>query len=162
MIAYFKAHDFDDAFLAGMRALNVVAGLAGTLAMPLLERAVGLVRTGSWSIWSQVRRSCSLAMSQRGSAAQVACLIPVVLSFFLAIPAEGDRGPAWHNALIFGGARGPLSRSCRCPGPCSGMILSRVGLWSFDLVQTKELQLSLADHPDRNSLCVASLLLGRS
>ena len=51
MLSYFKAHAYSDPFLAGMRSLNVVAGLAGTLAMPLLEKRLGLVRAGNWSIW---------------------------------------------------------------------------------------------------------------
>lgn len=35
-----------------------------------------------------------------------------------------------------------------------GMILSRVGLWAFDLCQLKELQMALATHPRRNSMYV--------
>lgn len=34
------------------------------------------------------------------------------------------------------------------------MTFSRIGLWAFDLCQLKELQLALATHPRRNSLCV--------
>lgn len=33
-----------------------------------------------------------------------------------------------------------------------GMALSRIGLWSFDLAQLKELQQALDDHPNRNSM----------
>ena len=33
------------------------------------------------------------------------------------------------------------------------MALSRIGLWSFDLCQLKELQEALNDHPQRNSMC---------
>ena len=51
MLSYFKAHAYSDPFLAGMRALNVVAGLGGTLAMPFLEKRLGLVWAGNWSIW---------------------------------------------------------------------------------------------------------------
>ena len=51
MLSYLKSHAYSDPFLAGMRGLNVVAGLAGTLAMPFLERKLGLVRAGNWSIW---------------------------------------------------------------------------------------------------------------
>jgi iron-regulated transporter 1 len=33
-----------------------------------------------------------------------------------------------------------------------GMALSRIGLWAFDLIQTKQLQIALITHPKRNSL----------
>ena len=32
------------------------------------------------------------------------------------------------------------------------MALSRIGLWSFDLIQTKQLQTALDHHPRRNTL----------
>ena len=51
MLSYFKAHAYSDPFLAGMRGLTVITGLVGTLAMPILERKLGLVRAGNWSIW---------------------------------------------------------------------------------------------------------------
>lgn len=51
MLSYLKAHTYSDAFLAGIRGVNVVAGLLGTVAMPLMERKLGLIRAGNWSIW---------------------------------------------------------------------------------------------------------------
>lgn len=54
MLSYLKSHAYSDPFLAGMRGLNVVAGLAGTLAMPFMEKRLGLVRAGNWSIWRVV------------------------------------------------------------------------------------------------------------
>ena len=51
MLTFLKAHAYSDAFLAGMRGLTVITGLMGTLAMPFLEKRVGLVRAGNWSIW---------------------------------------------------------------------------------------------------------------
>ncbi|OCH89023.1 hypothetical protein OBBRIDRAFT_733305 [Obba rivulosa] len=118
MLSYLKAVNYSDPFLAGMRGLNVVAGLAGTLVMPLLERKLGLVRAGNWSIWSEV-----------------VCLIPAVVSFFVGAPSVGGHAPAWNSVLLFG-----------------GMMLSRTGLWAFDLCQLKELQLALESHPRRNSI----------
>ncbi|RDX51160.1 hypothetical protein OH76DRAFT_1401935 [Lentinus brumalis] len=118
MMSYLKAHAYSDPFLAGMRGLNVVAGLAGTLAMPFLEKRLGLVRAGNWSIWSEV-----------------VCLLPVLVVLYVGAPSDGVRAPAWNAALLFG-----------------GMMLSRIGLWAFDLCQLKELQLALAAHPRRNSL----------
>lgn len=35
---------------------------------------------------------------------------------------------------------------------CIGMAASRVGLWSFDLIQLKQLQEALVNHPRRNTL----------
>lgn len=34
-----------------MRGLAVVMGLIGTAVMPQLERRMGLVRGGAWSLW---------------------------------------------------------------------------------------------------------------
>lgn len=56
MISYLKADTYSDTIVSGMRGLSVVAGLLGTLAMPILERRVGLVRAGNWSIWYVVIR----------------------------------------------------------------------------------------------------------
>ncbi|TFY68703.1 hypothetical protein EVJ58_g862 [Rhodofomes roseus] len=42
MISYLKSESYTDPFIAGMRGLNVVAGLLGTMAMPFLERKLGL------------------------------------------------------------------------------------------------------------------------
>ncbi|KAH9935560.1 uncharacterized protein B0H18DRAFT_416644 [Fomitopsis serialis] len=118
MISYLKSESYTDPFIAGMRGLNVVAGLLGTVAMPFLERRLGLVRAGNWSIWSEV-----------------VCLLPVTLSFFVGGGQPNAHGPAWKSALLFG-----------------GMMLSRIGLWAFDLCQLKELQLALASHPRRNAM----------
>jgi len=118
MLSYLKSETYSDPFIAGMRGLNVVAGLLGTLAMPFLERKLGLVRAGNWSIWSEA-----------------VCLLPVVISFYVGAPATNERAPAWNAALLFG-----------------GMMLSRIGLWAFDLCQLKELQMALATHPRRNAI----------
>ena len=37
------------------------------------------------------------------------------------------------------------------------MAASRVGLWSFDLIQVKQLQETLVDHPRRNNMYVVQL-----
>jgi iron-regulated transporter 1 len=50
MLAYLKSRQYSDAFLAGQRGVCVVTGLAGTVLMPWLERKVGLIRAGAWSI----------------------------------------------------------------------------------------------------------------
>ena len=50
MLAYLKSHSYPDPFVAGMRGVGVVTGLMGTLAMPMLEKRIGLVRTGTWSV----------------------------------------------------------------------------------------------------------------
>lgn len=51
MISYLKSVSYTDPFIAGMRGLNVLTGLMGTIAMPFLEGKLGLVRAGNWSIW---------------------------------------------------------------------------------------------------------------
>ncbi|KAJ7157945.1 Ferroporti-1 [Mycena crocata] len=60
----------------------------------------------------------------------VACLLPVMASFYIFGPRN-----TLGAVLLFG-----------------GMALSRIGLWSFDLIQTKQLQDALASHARRNTL----------
>ena len=38
------------------------------------------------------------------------------------------------------------------------MAFSRIGLWAFDLIQVKQLQVSLEEHPERNTLWVEPTL----
>ncbi|GAA6000247.1 uncharacterized protein JCM10292_004052 [Rhodotorula paludigena] len=125
MLAYLKSHDYDDSFVAGMRGVGVVTGLLGTLLMPFLEPRIGLVRTGTWSILSEV-----------------ITLVPALLAFFVGAPPDGERAPAYNDVLLF-----------------SGMALSRVGLWSFDLAQLKELQQALDEHPRRNAIMALQFAL---
>ncbi|KAK4050131.1 hypothetical protein OIV83_003702 [Microbotryomycetes sp. JL201] len=118
MISWLKSHGYSDPFIAGMRGVNVVTGLLGTVAMPWLEKRIGIARTGTWSIISE-------AVS----------LIPVLLSFFLSPPPRGQTAAGWNEALLF-----------------TGMAMSRIGLWAFDLCQLKLLQTLLEQHPRRNAL----------
>ncbi|KAF9511452.1 hypothetical protein BS47DRAFT_1318902 [Hydnum rufescens UP504] len=117
MLSYLKTQGYTDGFLASMRALNVLAGLLGTATASWIERKVGSVRGGNWSIW-----------------AEFVCLIPVVVALLLG---NGKMGAmdAVLTVMLFG-----------------GMALSRIGLWSFDLIQVKQLQISLEQHPQRNTL----------
>lgn len=50
MLSYLKTHIYSDLFLAGMRGVGVITGLMGTVVMPILEKKVGIVRTGTYSI----------------------------------------------------------------------------------------------------------------
>ncbi|KAF7312600.1 Solute carrier family 40 protein [Mycena indigotica] len=67
----------------------------------------------------------------------VFCLLPVMASFYVF-------GPTNHLGafLLFG-----------------GMALSRIGLWSFDLIQTKQLQEALTAHRRRNTLMSLQLTM---
>lgn len=66
----------------------------------------------------------------------------MLLSFFVGTGQYGEKGPAWNSIVLFG-----------------GIALSRIGLWSFDLIQLKELQLALDDHPRRNRLTALQISL---
>ncbi|CAE7229012.1 unnamed protein product [Rhizoctonia solani] len=116
-IAYLKSEtSFSDPLIAGMRGLCVVTGLFGTFVMPWLEKRIGLIRTGSWAIWSE-------ALS----------LVPTVICLFIGI--DERKRPVWNSALLF-----------------TGMAVSRIGLWSFDLAQLTQLQKALAHHPRQNAI----------
>ncbi|KAK7062106.1 solute carrier family 40 protein [Favolaschia claudopus] len=60
----------------------------------------------------------------------VVCLCPVLASFYLFGPQS-----AIGSVMLFG-----------------GMALSRIGLWSFDIIQTKQLQDALASNARRNTI----------
>jgi iron-regulated transporter 1 len=52
MLSYLKVERlFSDIFISAMRGVCVITGLLGTLLMPQLERRLGLVRAGAWSLW---------------------------------------------------------------------------------------------------------------
>lgn len=51
MLSYLKTQGYSDAVLSIMRGVNVITGLGGTALAPWLERRLGSVRGGSWSIW---------------------------------------------------------------------------------------------------------------
>ena len=51
MVGYLKTISYSDDFIAEMRGICVITGLIGTaLALPL-EKKIGSVRAGNWSIW---------------------------------------------------------------------------------------------------------------
>ncbi|KAF8725064.1 Ferroportin1 (FPN1), partial [Rhizoctonia solani] len=84
-IAYLKNEtSFSDPLIAGMRGLCVITGLFGTFAMPWLEKRIGLIRTGSWAIWSE-------ALS----------LVPTVVCLFVGI--DQRQRPVWNSILLFAG-----------------------------------------------------------
>ncbi|KAE8221394.1 hypothetical protein CF319_g5243 [Tilletia indica] len=116
-IAYLKSETtYSNGFIAGMRGVGVVAGLLGTMAMPLLERLVGIVRAGSYSLFAQV--------------------LPLIMSLVsLYVGADKRERPAWNGALLF-----------------SGLALSRIGLWSFDLAQLAQVQRALDRVRRKNAL----------
>ncbi|GAK63829.1 putative iron transporter [Moesziomyces antarcticus] len=116
-IAYLKSETlYSDAFIAGMRAVGVVTGLIGTFVMPVMEKKLGLVRTGSYSL-----------------VAELVPLVPAVVSLWITgapqdrFGLSDKRRPSWNTGLLF-----------------SGLALSRVGLWSFDLAQLAMLQTALS------------------
>lgn len=80
------------------------------------------------------------------------CLLPVVLSLFVA-GIFGSDG-SLINGTIFAGELRLLIRADE-----TGTLLSRIGMWSFDLCQLKLLQLALEDHPYRNRLAALQLAL---
>ncbi|EPQ31910.1 uncharacterized protein PFL1_00109 [Pseudozyma flocculosa PF-1] len=129
-IAYLKSEtDYSDAFVAGMRAVGVASGLLGTVVMPWMEKRIGLVRTGSYSLWQETLS-----------------LVPGVVALFITGAkrpfSSGSAGsssgtavddgwrryrPQWNTAILF-----------------SSLSISRIGLWSFDLAQLALLQTALS------------------
>ncbi|KAH7920921.1 hypothetical protein BV22DRAFT_1198573 [Leucogyrophana mollusca] len=138
MLTFLKdSRRYTDPFIAGQRAACTVAGLTGTILFPIVSRKVGLVRTGSWSIWSEFM-----------------CLMPVVVSLYIGAPASKSNTPetvpAWNAALLFGGVL--TFDAPALTKAMAGMALSRIGLWMFDLAQLQILQESLESNPRRNRL----------
>lgn len=87
MLTFLKdAHHYTDPFIAGQRAVCTVAGLTGTLLFPIISSKLGLVRTGSWSIWFEF-----------------VCLIPVVVALYVGAPIGATHTPTWNAFLLFGG-----------------------------------------------------------
>lgn len=51
MLSYLKTQGYSDGILSILRGVNVITGLGGTVLAPWLERRIGSVRSGSWTIW---------------------------------------------------------------------------------------------------------------
>jgi solute carrier family 40 (iron-regulated transporter), member 1 len=87
----------------------------------------------------------------------VVSLAPVLFAFYVFAPQSPVTTPGHPAvgilgaALIFGGVYHFFKRMSLSNAPL-GMALSRIGLWSFDLIQTKQLQTALTTHPKRNTL----------
>lgn len=125
--------------------------------MPRLVRLIGLERAGAWSIWFGSRFKFTQSTDKQ-SRFEVACLTPVLLSFFYATDTYGLHGETWNSILLFGGPYQFLGH-CKVLISGLGIALSRIGLWSFDLCQLQELQTALDDHPRRNRLTALQLSL---
>lgn len=82
MISYLKLVDYPDYLLGIMRAVAAGMGILATYLMPILVKRIGIVRTGLWSLWSEVLT-----------------LVPVVLA--IALTGTLDRGT--NSVLLFGG-----------------------------------------------------------
>ncbi|ORX92577.1 hypothetical protein K493DRAFT_225311, partial [Basidiobolus meristosporus CBS 931.73] len=54
MVSFLKWQGYSDSLIAAMRAMSAFTGVLATYLMPILARHIGIVRTGTWSIWSQV------------------------------------------------------------------------------------------------------------
>ncbi|GHJ86546.1 hypothetical protein NliqN6_2948 [Naganishia liquefaciens] len=86
LISYLKSEaNLSDVFIAVARGISVAMGLLGTAVMPILEKKLGLVRAGAWSIWGEV-----------------ASLVPVVLCLYIGPgPSATASLPSIINTLIF-------------------------------------------------------------
>ncbi|KAJ7814800.1 hypothetical protein B0H13DRAFT_2463955 [Mycena leptocephala] len=93
------------------------------------------------------------------------CVITGLIGTVLTVPLENKLGSAragsWSIWCVYGRLPLPVLASFYIFGPRTtlgavllfgGMALSRIGLWSFDLIQTKQLQDALAMHARRNKL----------
>lgn len=91
-----------------------MSGILATLAFPPLHRSLGLVSTGAAAVW-----------------AQLACLTAALLPQLLL--------PAAAAAAAGGGGGDPA-----LPFLLVGLVLSRFGLWGFDLAVNQLVQESVA------------------
>ncbi|KAK9722477.1 hypothetical protein K7432_002666 [Basidiobolus ranarum] len=99
MVSYLSWKGYSEYVIGIMRSLMTALAFLGTFVMPIMKRFLGVYRTARASIWIEV-----------------ASLIPVIVSFFLA-------QNKLSAVLLFG-----------------GISLSRLGVWVFDLSQTQIMQ----------------------
>lgn len=101
MLSYLKTQGYSDATLSIMRGVNVLTGLGGTALSPWLERRLGSVRGGSWSIWSVRAHLMLTVISDIANTprSEVLCLVPVVI----ALQSSWDKKELGAAVLLFGG-----------------------------------------------------------
>jgi solute carrier family 40 (iron-regulated transporter), member 1 len=106
MLTFLKdSRQYSDPFIAGQRAACTIAGLTGTLLFPIVSRKLGLVRTGSWSIWWALHFVGQCVWPHTPLRSEFICLVPVVISLYVGVPVSNtpNKGPAWNATLLFGG-----------------------------------------------------------
>ncbi|KAF8964558.1 polyketide synthase [Flammula alnicola] len=129
-LLYFTTLSFDGSMISWLKTNTysdaLISGMRG------IAVCTGLVGT---AIMPVLEKKIGLARAGSWSIwSEVLSLMPVLVSFYVG-SRQGAKAPPWNQALLF-----------------SGMAVSRIGLWSFDLCQLKLLQRTLADHPRRNTL----------
>ncbi|ORX37528.1 Ferroporti-1 [Kockovaella imperatae] len=129
---YLTTLSYDGTFIAYIKSARGWddAFIAGMRGLCVLTGLLGTVIMPLLETWLGLERAGAWSIWFEAS-----CLGPVVLAFFIGAPEYGSKGSFWNSAVLFG-----------------GIALSRIGLFSFDLCQLKELQLALDTHPMRNQL----------
>ncbi|KAJ7217326.1 Ferroporti-1 [Mycena pura] len=125
-LLYFTVFSFEGTMLGYLKTLNFRDDfLAEMRGLCVITGLIGTVVT--------VPLENKLGSARAGSWSiwsMVVCLLPVMGSFYI----FGPRSTI-GAVLLFG-----------------GMALSRIGLWSFDLIQTKQLQVALSAHARSNAI----------
>ncbi|RSH91224.1 hypothetical protein EHS25_009523 [Saitozyma podzolica] len=138
-VIYLTTLSYDGTFIAYIKAAR-----GWDDAFIALMRGLCVV-TGLIGTWVMPRLEKSIGLERAGAWSiwfEIGCLAPVMVSFFYGTGRYGEHGDVWNSVVLFG-----------------GIALSRIGLWSFDLCQLKELQLALDSHPHRNRLTALQLSL---
>ncbi|THH14575.1 hypothetical protein EW146_g5777 [Bondarzewia mesenterica] len=123
----------------------LVGGTTRTCSSRIL---VNMVRYTSASTISYVK-----AISDAGLfRSEAISIFPAVLSFYIGI--NGRYRVVWNTVMLFGGGLRDAQSAYEIQAETfiKGMAVSRIGLWSFDLIQLTQLQQALEHHPRQNTL----------
>lgn len=135
------------AYVIGIaRGISAVIGIAATVAYPLLQSRISIIRTGLWSIWSQVQthkwlQKCSLCISD---------MLWVFVTYSTSFPCLNNYAKDMLMYVL-------LCMQWTCLLPCVATIwiqngilssyilmgsvaISRLGLWMFDLSVLQQMQ----------------------
>lgn len=121
MTAYAYSRGMREATLGGLRGVGAVFGIAATFCSSFFQRRIGLARTALLATWSQLL-----------------CLTMALASAMVAEPWLGDCGGSPKGSAEYEYCA--YSRRRELVLLMTGVILSRTGLWLFDLTVSQMLQ----------------------
>ena len=124
------------------RGLSAMIGISATYAYPVLQSHISTIRTGIWSIWSQVQSLNSIFHQSRFY--ELIKLLSFLLSFSIKDCAHCTHwfNLQWAFLLVCLASIWVQNEISSAYMLMAGVAASRLGLWMFDLAVIQQMQVT--------------------